>query len=165
MCSEKDFINYDILVQYSLRKIVHSVLEFVSNNGLPDSHCFYITFLTSHPGVKMPIYLKSRYPQDITIVIQYQFWDLKVCKDYFLICLSFGEAIENLEIPFSALVSFTDPSVKFVLQFNPILFNFNKQVMVNNKYVNNTVINRKKEVVTFSDDSNIIVLDSFRKGK
>ena len=110
---------YDELVQRALISVVRDVLEDVSKNGLSDNHHFYVRFRTDHPGVKIPAYLKKQHPEEIMIVIQYQFWNLNVYDDRFTIDLSFSGCQETLEIPFSALTAFVDPSVKFALQFTP----------------------------------------------
>ncbi len=110
---------YDELVQKALITIVRDVLTDVSKNGLTNNHHFYIRFRTDHPRVRVPRFLKERHPEEVMIVLQYQFWDLKVEKDYFSVDLSFNSVRETLVIPFSALTAFIDPSVKFALQFTP----------------------------------------------
>ena len=110
---------YDDLVQKALISVVKEVLEEVSKNGLPGEHHFYIRFRTDHPATKIPAFLKKQHPQEIMVVLQYQFWNLKVYKDHFCVDLSFNGNQETLSIPFSALTAFVDPSVKFALQFIP----------------------------------------------
>ncbi len=111
--------NYDELVQDALRGVVRQCLEQVAETGFSGNHHFYITFRTDHPDVLIPEYLKEQHPEEITIVLQYQFWNLEIGKSWFDVTLSFNDIHEQLHIPFSALVSFVDPSVKFGLQFAP----------------------------------------------
>lgn len=112
-----DLLHYPSLIDQAMRDVVHDVLRRVSASGLPGEHHFYISFNTAHPGVKMSDQLKSRYPKEITIVLQHQFWDFHVEDQRFHVTLSFGGVPEKLTVPFSALTAFADPSVKFGLQF------------------------------------------------
>jgi len=105
------------MVESALRGVVRAALEHVAAHGLPGDHHFYITFRTQAPGVEMPPFLRERYPEEITIVLQHQFWDLKVGGDAFGVSLSFDNRIAQLTVPFAALTAFVDPSVKFGLQF------------------------------------------------
>jgi hypothetical protein len=111
-------IDYDHLVQDALRGVVRTILTRVSDNGLPGNHHFYIAFRTDHPGVEVPEHLRQRYPEEITIVLQHQFWDLLVGEDMFEVCLSFNKKPERLVVPFEALTGFMDPSVQFGLQLH-----------------------------------------------
>jgi hypothetical protein len=110
---------YDELVQKALISVVREVLEDASANGLLGNHHFYVRFRTDHPKVQIPAFLKERHPEEVMIVIQYQFWNLKVSHEKFCVDLSFNGLQETLTIPFSALTAFVDPSVKFALQFTP----------------------------------------------
>jgi hypothetical protein len=112
-----DEFRYDILAQEALRGVVRSVLRSVEKRGLPGDHHFVITFDTNASGVSISKRLLDRYPQEMTIVIQYQFWGLKVYENAFEIGLSFNNVPETLVIPFRAMKSFQDPSVGFMLQF------------------------------------------------
>ncbi len=112
-----DEFRYDILAQEALRGVVRTVLRRVEKRGLPGDHHFVITFDTTAPGVSLSKRLVDRYPQEMTIVIQYQFWGLKVYENAFEIGLSFNNVPETLVIPFRAMTSFQDPSVGFMLQF------------------------------------------------
>ncbi len=112
-------INYDTLIQNALRSVVRKTLQQVFENGLPESNHFYITFKTTRKDVQIPDSLLKEHPDELTIVMQHQFWDLEVSEDYFFITLSFNGKRERLKISFSSLVSFMDPSVKFGLQFSP----------------------------------------------
>ncbi|MCC7426141.1 MAG: Stringent starvation protein B [Alphaproteobacteria bacterium] len=112
-------LRYDRMVEDALRAVVREALEFAGRHGLPGEHHFYVTFRTDHPGVQMPDHLRARYPQEITIVLQHQFWELKVFADRFQVGLSFGGVPSTLHVPFAALTQFADPSVRFGLQFTP----------------------------------------------
>ncbi len=111
-------LRYDKMVEDALRGVVRAALEQTIENGLPGDHHFYLTFRTQVPGVEIPDFLRDRYPEEMTIVVQHQFWDLTVDDDAFGISLSFDNQLAKLTIPFAALTAFVDPSVKFGLQFN-----------------------------------------------
>lgn len=113
-----DLIRYDILAQEALRGVMRKVLVEVSRTGLPGNHHFFITFLTTAPGVRISSRLRERYPEQMTIVLQYQYWDLKVSEAGFEVGLSFADIPERLEVPFSAVRGFYDPSVNFELEFD-----------------------------------------------
>jgi len=110
-------IDYGRLVENALRTVVRDVLERLGREGAPSPHHFYITFRTHHPGVSIPEFLRDRYPTDMTIVLQHQFWDLAVDDDGFGVTLSFNDQMQWLRIPFSAIKVFADPGVEFGLQF------------------------------------------------
>ncbi|GAA4116624.1 SspB family protein [Aminobacter aganoensis] len=113
----EDQIRYDILAQEALRGVMRKVLAEVARTGLPGNHHFFITFMTGAPGVRISSRLHERYPEQMTIVIQFQYWDLKVTDTGFEVGLSFSDVPEKLEIPFSAVRGFYDPSVNFELEF------------------------------------------------
>lgn len=116
----QDHIRYDILAQDALRGVIRKVLSEVAATGhLPGDHHFFITFLTGAPGVRISPHLKARYVDQMTIVVQHQFWDLKVSETQFEIGLSFADVPERLVVPFSAVRGFYDPSVNFELEFDP----------------------------------------------
>ena len=114
----EDHIRYDILAQEALRGVMRKVLAEVARTGLPGGHHFFITFLTGAPGVRISPRLRERYPEQMTIVIQFQYWDLKVTETGFEIGLSFSDVPEKLEVPFAAVRGFYDPSVNFELEFD-----------------------------------------------
>ena len=114
----EDHIRYDILAQEALRGVMRKVLGEVARTGLPGNHHFFITFLTGAPGVRVSSRLRERYPEQMTIVLQFQYWDLKVTDAGFEVGLSFSDVPEKLEIPFSAVRGFYDPSVNFELEFD-----------------------------------------------
>lgn len=113
----KDLIRYDLLVQDALRSVVRKVLADTAKDGLPGEHHFYISFRTDYPGVRLSNRLREKYPQEMTIVLQHQFWDLGVTEHAFEIGLSFSGIPERLLIPYDALTGFFDPSVQFGLKF------------------------------------------------
>jgi hypothetical protein len=113
----KDLIRYDLLVQDALKGAVRKVLIDVGKDGLPGEHHFYISFRTDFPGVRLSQRLRDKYPQEMTIVLQHQFWDLGVTEHAFEVGLSFSNVPERLLIPFDALTGFFDPSVSFGLKF------------------------------------------------
>jgi len=110
-------IRYDLLTQDALRGVIRKVLSLVQRSGLPGQHHLYIAFDTEAPGVSVSKRLKEQYPDEMTIVLQYQFWDLQVTNDRFEVKLSFGSVPEKLVVPFQAVKSFYDPSAQFGLQF------------------------------------------------
>lgn len=112
-----DHIRYDVLARDALRGVLRQVLTDAAEHGLPGDHHFYITFLSRAEGVKLSPRLLSQYPEEMTIILQHQFWDLVVTPDRFEVGLSFGGVPERLVVPFSAIKSFLDPSVQFGLQF------------------------------------------------
>ena len=113
-----DHIRYDILAQDALRGVMRKVLVEVARTGLPGNHHFFITFLTNAPGVRVSSRLRERYPEQMTIVLQFQYWDLKVTDTGFEVGLSFSDVPEKLEVPFAAVRGFYDPSVNFELEFD-----------------------------------------------
>lgn len=111
-------IDYPKLVEHALRHVVHDTLMLIAENGLPGRHNIYITFRTDHPGVVLSDELKARYPTEMTIVLQHEFWGLEVGDEGFGVTLSFNNVSQRIEIPFVAVTVFADPSVEFGLQFN-----------------------------------------------
>ena len=115
----EDHMRYDILAQEALRGVVRKVLSEVAKTGLPGEHHFFLSFVTRAPGVRLSEKLLGQYDKEMTIVIQNQYWDLKVNETSFEIGLSFDGQSELLVIPFAAVKGFFDPSVQFGLQFDP----------------------------------------------
>lgn len=116
---QDSLIPYDEIVQEALRAVVGRVLGQVeaANGVLPGAHHFYITFKTAAPGVSIPADLRTRFPDEMTIVLQNKFWDLKVDHEGFEVSLTFSQVPAKLVIPFSAITAFVDPAVNFALQF------------------------------------------------
>jgi hypothetical protein len=114
-----DHIRYDVLARDALRGVLRRVLADAAEHGLPGEHHFFITFLSTAEGVKLSARLLAQYPEEMTVILQHQFWDLVVTEDRFEVGLSFGGVPERLAVPFNAIKSFFDPSVQFGLQFEP----------------------------------------------
>jgi uncharacterized protein len=114
-----DHIRYDVLARDALRSVLRRVLADAAEHGLPGEHHFFITFLSTAEGVKLSPRLLAQYPEEMTVILQHQFWDLVVTEDRFEVGLSFGGIPERLVVPFNSIKSFFDPSVQFGLQFEP----------------------------------------------
>ena len=115
-----DLIRYDILAQAALRGVVRTVLADAAKKGLPGEHHFKITFNTTAPGVRLSERMRARFPQEMTIVLQHQFWDLAVTEHAFEVGLSFGGIAEKVGVPFEAVTAFYDPAVQFGFQFETV---------------------------------------------
>lgn len=111
-------INYDKLVEKSLKHVVIEALKIAADEGLPGEHHFYITFKTNHPNARVSAQLLNQYPEDMTIVLQHQFANLMVGATYFEVDLSFGGIPQTLRIPYDAITYFADPYAKFALSFS-----------------------------------------------
>ena len=114
-----DHIRYDVLARDALRGVLRRVLTDAAEHGLPGEHHFFITFVSTAEGVKLSPRLLAQYPEEMTVILQHQFWDLTVTEDRFEVGLSFGGIPERLVVPFNSIKSFFDPSVQFGLQFDP----------------------------------------------
>lgn len=114
----KGGLRYDRMVEDALRSVVRRALIHVAGHGLPGNHHFYITFRTDHPDCEIPQALRERYPGEMTIVLQHQFWGLEIAEDQFCVTLSFNDVPHRLVVPFAAVTAFADPSVRFGLQFD-----------------------------------------------
>ena len=114
---DPDKIDYTAILQDALRDAVRRVMEQVAEHGLPGEHHFYIGFRTDFPGVEVPRFLRDQYPEEITIILQHQFWGLDVTPEAFSVLLSFGGSRQRVTVPFAALTTFADPSVDFGLRF------------------------------------------------
>jgi hypothetical protein len=115
-----DHIRYDLLTQQALRGVVRTVLTDVAKRGLPGDHHFYVSFDTKAEGLRLSSRMRAQYPEEMTIVLQHQFWDLIVTEEAFEVGLSFGGVPERLLVPFEAVTSFVDPSVEFGLRFEVV---------------------------------------------
>jgi uncharacterized protein len=150
----EDLLQYDRLVERALKNVVREALLHVSRHGLPGAHHLYITFRTDHPGAVVPDVLRERYPVEMTIVLQYQFWDLIVGEEGFEVTLSFNDMQQRLVVPFSAVNAFADPSVNFALQFQPV-----EAARQADTAESGTADDKPAD----QTDDNIIPLDTFRK--
>src|SRR5947209_8525863 len=115
-----DHIRYDVLARDALRGVLRRVLADAAEHGLPGEHHFFITFISTAEGVRLSPRMLAQYPEEMTVVLQHQFWDLVVTEDGFEVGLSFGGVPERLAVPFTAIKAFVDPSVQFALQFEEI---------------------------------------------
>ena len=113
----QDLFDYPKMVETALRGVMREALARAAREGLRGAHHFYVSFRTDVPGVALPDYLLDKYPEEMTIVLQHQFWGLEVGDQEFRVTLTFQNRPEQLTIPFAAVTSFADPSVKFGLQF------------------------------------------------
>jgi uncharacterized protein len=153
----QDLFRYDKLVEHALRGVIRDVLVRVAQEGVRGAHHFYIGFATTASGVVIPPRLLERFPEEITIVLQHQFWDLEVADDSFSVSLDFDK-IERLTVPFAAIKSFADPSVEFALAFPepPAMVDEPKlPALVDTK--------AKPETAAPQEKGQIVTLDSFRK--
>ena len=112
-----EFVSYDKLIDAALRTVVRETLRYAAEHGLSGQHHLYLSFQTDFPGVQIADYLHQEYPDEMTIVLQHQFWGLEVTEEGFTVGLTFNKVGESLEIPFDAITRFADPSVQFGLQF------------------------------------------------
>jgi hypothetical protein len=118
--ADDDVIDYPGLVRDALRGVPRQALRIAAARGLPGGHALYLTFRTTHPGVALSPGLHARYPGEMTVVLEHQFWDLAVGEDAFSVTLRFGGAPERLHVPFAALVAFADPGAEFGLRFEAV---------------------------------------------
>ncbi|MEH6525971.1 MAG: ClpXP protease specificity-enhancing factor SspB [Sneathiella sp.] len=162
-----DDINYNSMVEKALLEVVRESLRYAAEHGLPSDQHFYITFKTRFPGVTIPKHLSKRYQDEMTIVLQHQFWDIKVETTYFSVDLSFNHKRETLTIPFDALTAFADPSVQFGLQFTSIMPGANEEITSADDHVDDAT-NRpddagNDETKPVEKQGEVIALDAFRK--
>jgi hypothetical protein len=157
-------IPYDEIVQEALRAVVGRVLGQVETSGgtLPGNHHFYITFKTAAPGVSIPVHLKERFPDEMTIVLQNKFWDLTVEETGFSVGLSFNQVPTKLVIPFAAITAFVDPAVDFGLQFQAVASQFEPEPHddAENDSQERDAVSR---VEPADDGSNVVTVDFGRK--
>lgn len=170
------FIDYGKLIDDAMHVIVKQALGYVNNGSLPGKHHFFISFLTTHPGVHISKVLKERYPEEMTIVLQHQFEDLQITDKYFSVVLSFDNVKEKIEVPFDSLIAFADPSVKFGLQFShmeekPEEENVNlptssiskKAPIEEKKSEKPGKKGKKTKDITSTAANNVVDIDAFRK--
>ena len=175
----EDLMNYQALVDSALRGVVRETLQRVAEEGLPGEHHLYITFQTQHLGVEIADRLSAQYPNEMTIVLQHQFWGLEITEDAFAITLSFSGKNERLFIPFDSVVGFADPSVSFGLQLNAALKaelpigSFDAKIPKSSVDSKNIPIKNVSESKTSAHDDGdkenktgeVVALDAFRKNK
>ncbi len=115
----RDLMGYEALQQDAMRGVVRAALKRAAQRGLPGDHHFYVSFRSDAPGVRLPGELLERYPEEMTIVLQHQFWDLAVAESHFAVTLQFGGQPKSLTVPYAALTRFWDPSVQFLIALAP----------------------------------------------
>jgi uncharacterized protein len=151
-----DYIGYDALTQAAMRGVVREALKRARvNGGLPGDHHFYLTFRTKAPGVKVAAYLAERFPEDMTIVIQHQFWDLDIQDGHFEIVLKFAGVPQHIVVPFAAITRFVDPAVNFALTFE----SGPRETAVIAPTPSDPVI----EPAGSAEDGTVVSLDAFRR--
>ena len=156
----QDLFQYDKMVERALRGVVRDALARVAQEGPRGAHHFYIGFATGMPGVVIPDSLRERFPEEMTIVLQHQFWDLEIGEESFSVSLSFQKQLERLTIPFAAIRSFADPSVNFALEFA-------EPPAAEPKAVGSLPAPKPAAEPSADQDrpaAEIVTLDSFRKG-
>ena len=156
---DKKGIDYDLIVESTLRLVVKKSLELVNQEGLPGDHHFYISFDSNYKGVKVPSELKAGDDDEIKIILQHQFWDLTIDDQKFSVVLSFNGKKKVISVPFVSIISFSDPSVGFSLQFKKDFLseNTNKEKKVLSNQFNE---NKKGKF-----NAEIFSLDAFRSKK
>ena len=117
--TEESLVPYQDMMERALRGVMRDALALVEDEGLPGNHHYYVSFLTRHEGVAIPDDLRARYPEEMTIVLQHQFWGLETADDAFSVTLSFGGRSERLTVPYEAVTAFVDPAADFGLRFGP----------------------------------------------
>ena len=156
---DKKNIDYDQIVEETLRLVVKKSLELVNEEGLPGDHHFYISFDSTHDGVKVPSELKAGEDNEIKIILQHQFWDLIIDDHKFSVVLSFSGKKKNISVPFNSITSFSDPSVGFSLQFKKdfLAENISKEKKISS--------NKSNEDKKQKFNAEIFSLDAFRSKK
>ena len=158
----EDLMRYDQMAQNALRGVVREALRKAHKSGLPGDHHFYIAFNTRYPGVEISERIAARYPREMTVVLQHQFWNLTILEDYFSVELSFDNIPEKLVIPFNAIKGFLDPSVQFGLQFEVVPV---EAVKADDTKSDAEAAGEGQNVVVANDapESKVVSLDAFRK--
>lgn len=150
---EKEFIDYGKRINAALLLVIKEIIQDLSESKISSNHCFYITFDTTHEGVILSKKLKKEYPKQMTVILQNQFWDLKIKKDSFNVTLSFNRIKEMLSIPFESIKKFNDPFVKFSLELEV------------RKSEKKSIKKSTADENINTDSKKIISLESFRKDK
>jgi len=162
MSETNEMFRYDKMVEDALRSVVQQALLEVVGDGLIDDHHFYITFRTDTNDVEIPDYLRERYPGEMTIVLQHQFYDLEANDDFFSVMLSFNNVPERLKIPYKFITIFADPSVNFALQFQPLEAEEEFENYIESEFEDEL---DDKKADSKGGTGQVVSLDSFRKEK
>ena len=163
----QDLIGYDEIIENSMRLVIYETLKKIEKSGLIGKHYFIVTFLTRFPGVSLPKSLAEKYPEEMTIAIQYQYKSLVVEHDFFKVSLSFGGKYEKLTVPYKSITSFADPSMNFALKFS-VGYGDIEELQTgdygeSNKANKNGDGTKKDNEIDLS--AKVISLDAFRKNK
>lgn len=159
-----DTINYGAMMHRAMRRLIHDLLSDVEANGsLPGDHHFFITFDTRHPGVGIADWLRERYPDEMTVVMQHWYDDLSVGDKAFTVTLNFGDQPEPLHIPFNSIVTFVDPSVEFGLRFETEDDEGEDEIPESPMIVIEDDEDEDEDITQHSGDAEVVSLDSFRK--
>jgi len=168
-----DFMNYNEIVEKALKGVVRESLNRAAATGLPGEHHFYISFATTFPDVELPDHLRERYPEEITIVLQHEFWDLDINDEGFSVTLSFNNNREFIGVPWAAITGFADPSVQFGLQFKTVdEADYDLADSIAEQSVNGRIDGMEVETNIDGDDAgedakpataDVVELDQFRK--
>ena len=159
----QDLIGYDEIIESSMRSVIYETLKKIEKTGLPGKHYFIVTFATKFPGVSVPKTLMEKYPEEMTIAIQYQFKSLVVDEDLFKISLSFGGKFEKLVVPYRSITSFAEPSMNFALKFSMTYGDVEEFASENHFDENNLANKSKKKTKEIDLTQKVISLDAFRK--
>lgn len=163
----QDLIGYDEIIENSMRLVIYETLKKIEKTGLIGKHYFIVTFLTRFPGVTIPKSLMEKYPEEMTIAIQYQYKSLVVEHDFFKVSLSFGGKYEKLTVPYKAITSFADPSMNFALKFSVGYGDI--EDLQNNDFGESNKANKNgdkdKQGGEIDLSAKVISLDAFRKNK
>jgi len=165
----RDLMRYDLMAQKALRGVVRLALERIAQSGLPGEHHFYISFDTRAPGVKMSDRLRQEYTEEMTIVLQHQYWGLEIGDDVFQVELSFNDRPEKIVIPYICIKGFFDPSVQFGLQFEndsnleQDLIPVQAAAEPESSTAANNDESKTMPVAATAGGADVVVLDAFRK--
>ena len=150
-----DEINYPAIMKQAIQGVISAALDHAAQHGLPGKNHFVINFDTTHPNVNIPVWLREKYPDKMTIIIQHWFENLKVDSDGFRVTLNFGDKPQNLYVAFDSINSFLDPSVNFGLHF--------AETQIEDQEGDEAATSRPPEVISNNSSSKVVSLDSFRK--
>ena len=142
-------INYSQILKNNMINVFKDVLKIIDKNGLKEGHHLFITFKTNYPNVKIPSWIKDKFPNEMTIVMQYEYWNFRITKNYFKITLSFNDIKSDLSIPYDSVISFADPYAKFGLKLNSLEKSKKEKI--------------KKKTTILKTKNNIVDLNKFRK--
>ena len=156
-------LRYDKMVEDALRGVVREALREAAAEGLPGDHHFFVTFDTTHDGTVMPEWLRKEYPEQMTIVLQHQFWGLEIAEESFSVTLSFNNRQERLTVPIAAITAFADPAVKFVLQFEATELEEGEAAKPVEKVAASAARKPSAAPAATNNGADVVTLDAFRK--